>query len=139
MKTAVRYHSLSGNTKKIAKIMAQELGVEAESVGHPLAQPVDILFLGGAVYGGKLHGELLNFIENLPPDTAGKVAVFSTSGGNDDVACTLMKQALAARGFTAADEIFHCPGRFFFFINRGRPSQTDMQAAKAFARDIVTA
>jgi len=49
MKVAVRYQSRGGNTQGVAEIIAQTVGASAEPVTTPLKEPVDILFLGGAV------------------------------------------------------------------------------------------
>ncbi|WP_240143869.1 hypothetical protein [Liquorilactobacillus mali] len=43
----IRYCSKTGNTKKMAELIAEKLGVKAESVATPLSgQVVDILLLG---------------------------------------------------------------------------------------------
>lgn len=45
MKTAIRYFTRSGNTKKLADAIAGAVGVPALTVAEPLREPVDTLFL----------------------------------------------------------------------------------------------
>ena len=53
MNYAVRYYSKSGNTKAVAEAIAKAAGVPAVSVDSAeavLSSPVDVLFIGGALY-----------------------------------------------------------------------------------------
>lgn len=50
MKTAVRYFTMTGNTKKLAEAIAAALDVTAEDLSKPLTEDVDVLFLGSSVY-----------------------------------------------------------------------------------------
>lgn len=84
---AVRYCSKSGNTKKVAKLLGEKLGVEALSVEEPLTGQIDKLYLGGAVHG-KMYPELKKFAQELDPSQIGEVlclelqAVFFSSKKN---------------------------------------------------------
>ena len=80
MKTAVRYYSRTGNTKVIAEAIAPVAGCQAESIEVPLEGVTDILFLGGAVYWGKIPGTLKEYIKSLSPQQVKCVAVFTTAG-----------------------------------------------------------
>jgi flavodoxin len=51
MKIAVIYHSRGGNTKIVAEAIAKAAGVSAEPIHVPLDAPVDLLLIGGGVYG----------------------------------------------------------------------------------------
>ncbi|WP_010077910.1 flavodoxin family protein [Liquorilactobacillus mali] len=78
----IRYCSKTGNTKKMAELIAEKLGVKAESVATPLSgQVVDILLLGGAVHMMSLDKELKEFVKTLDPQQVKKVIMFGTSGG----------------------------------------------------------
>lgn len=50
MKIEIRYFSKTGNTKKLADAIAQELNNEAKELSAPLIEKVDILFLCNSVY-----------------------------------------------------------------------------------------
>ncbi|MDR3138316.1 MAG: hypothetical protein LBT95_01445 [Treponema sp.] len=42
MKIAVRYHSRSGNTKKIAEAIAEAAGADAADCGRPVTEAADL-------------------------------------------------------------------------------------------------
>ena len=50
MRTAVRYYTRGGNTKRLAEAVAQAVGTEALPISTPVDEPVDILFLGNSYY-----------------------------------------------------------------------------------------
>ena len=81
MKTAVRYFSKLGNTKKIAEAIAQGAGVKAVSIADDpkLQEYVDILFLGGAPYANIMAPELKEYAESLKAEQVGRVILFTTS------------------------------------------------------------
>ena len=83
LKVAVRYQSRGGNTKAVAEQIAQQLGVTALSIEHPVEEKVDILFLGGGVYMWDMDKSLKNYIENLENEKIGQIVVFSTTGAMD--------------------------------------------------------
>ena len=62
MKVAVRYHSRTGNTKKVALAIAEALGVDAKDASVPLEEKVDILFLGSAVYAAGVDDAMKAFV-----------------------------------------------------------------------------
>jgi hypothetical protein len=80
---AVRYQSRGGNTKAVAEVISQTLGVIAEPIGEPMNDPVDVLFIGGGVYAFDLDKELKAWLATLKPETVKTVAAFSTAGGMD--------------------------------------------------------
>ena len=64
MKTAVRYDSRSGNTKALAEALARAAKVSAVPVDDPkaaLTEPVDLLFIGGALYAYGLDSHLKTY------------------------------------------------------------------------------
>ena len=46
MKTAVRYYTKTGNTKRLAEAVAGAVGAEALPISVPVTEPVDVLFFG---------------------------------------------------------------------------------------------
>ena len=48
MKTAIRYYSKFGHTRKMAAVVADVTGVEALSIESPITEPVDVLYFGSA-------------------------------------------------------------------------------------------
>lgn len=93
MKTAVRYYSKRGNTKTIAEAIAAGANVAAISVTDEpqLAEPVDILFLGGAPYANIMAKELRTYAEGLQKNTVGRVVLFTTSNWSRRTVLALRK------------------------------------------------
>lgn len=109
MSNAVRYYSRSGKTRQVAQVIAQVVGTEALSVdsaaGH-VSEPVDTLFLGGALYAYGLDKHLETWIDTLDPALVGQVVLFSTSWVSKH-ALALMRKRLDAKGIAVAhDELY---------------------------------
>ena len=135
MTVAVRYQSRKGNTRKIAQAIAEAIGVEALPITEPLDGPVDLLFVGGALYAGGIEPKLEEFLKQLPADKIGKVAVFSTSV-SPKTPLEQVKGILEGKGIAIMGKSFHSPGSFLFF-NRKRPNTQDCEQAAAFAKQIT--
>ena len=65
MKFAVRFYTKTGNTKRLAEAIANELGVEALPLTSPITEPVDILFLGNSYYAFSIDPEVRSFVASL--------------------------------------------------------------------------
>lgn len=106
MKIAVRYHSRGGNTKTLAQAIASAVGVKAEMIGVPFDEPVELLFVGGGVYGGAIKGDidssLRSYLENLEPSVVKSVAAFSTAGVMDGA--KRIASAVKAKGINVHNE-----------------------------------
>lgn len=137
MKVAVFYHSVTGNTAKVAGAMARRLGTEAHEVKDYEGEVgADLLFLGGAVYATCDHGldpVLKDFIARLDPSSVGKAVLFKT--GFDSDAIPRMKALVEGRGIKVYPESFSCPGRFLFF-RLGHPNGADRSRAADFAARV---
>ncbi len=137
MKVKVMYYSKGGNTRKVAEAIAQALGQTAEAVppAYPL-ENVNVLFLGAAVYGGKIDPKMAEFIRTLNSSRVKNVALFGTCGGQDK-ALAEMKGLLKSQGIPVMDDTFLCKGKFFVFINRKHPNAEELKAAQEFAKKVV--
>jgi flavodoxin len=137
MKTAVRYCTRSGNAKKLADAVATAIGSTAESVGVPLSEPVDLLFLGGAVYAGNLDSHLKSFVSALTSGKAKSIAVFNSAASGrsirPDVAALIADDKIIIR-----EEAFSCKGRFLL-ANRGKPDEQNCADAADFAKKVLGA
>lgn len=140
MNIRIFYFSASGNTKKVAEAMAEELGCKAESMetaGSSVS--ADILFLGAAVYATFDHGinpAVSNFISRLDPKKVKKAVLFCT--GFVQTAITTMKDLLGKRNIPVSENSFFCKGKLFVVFNFGHPDRADLVNAKKFARSIVS-
>ena len=129
MKTAVRYFSKLGNTKKIAEAIAQGAGVKAVSIADDpkLQEYVDILFLGGAPYANIMAPELREYAESLKSEQVGRVILFTTSNWSRRTVLALRK-LLSNNGIKVDKEYFYA---HMLHIN-GR-----IEAAREFGKHIT--
>ena len=129
MKTAVRYFSKLGNTKKIAEAIAQGAGVKAVSIADEpkLPEYVDILFLGGAPYANIMAPELREYAESLKAEQVGRVILFTTSNWSRRTVLALRK-LLTNNGIKVDKEYFYA---HMLHIN-GR-----IEAAREFGNHIT--
>ena len=80
MNIEIRYQSRNGNTKAVAETIAKAAGISAESIEKPVDKPVDLLIVGGGIYGWGIDPVLKKFLENLDANTVKSVAAFTTAG-----------------------------------------------------------
>ena len=80
MNIAVRYQSRGGNTRAVAEVIAETVGVKAEPIDMPLDGQIDLLFLGGGVYKWDADEKLLDYLNTLNASNIAKIAPFSTTG-----------------------------------------------------------
>lgn len=135
MTIAVRYHSRSGNTKKVAEAIGKAVGVKAETCSISLDNPVDILFIGGAVYAGGVDSSLHTFIHSLDKSKVSEAVIFSTAALKPSAYSTI-KKLLEQKGIKVSDKEFHCRGQFTV-IHRGRPNDADLKMAAGFAKSVA--
>jgi flavodoxin len=146
MKTVIVYTSVHHqNTEKVAKVIAKELNAELIPVADAKPETLatcDLVGFASGIYFGKHHKTLLQFAETLPPMTQKRAFVFSTSGDGKAKHHAALKEKLENRGFSIVDE-FSCKGwdtvgplKLFGGINKGKPDEEDLAAARAFAQGL---
>lgn len=82
MSVAIRYQSRGGHVKEMAEIISDGVGVEPISIDDPRApitEPVDILFIGGALYKFKLDPGMEDYLASIPEGMVRKAIVFGSS------------------------------------------------------------
>lgn len=139
MNIKVVYHSMTGNTKKIAEAIGQAVEVLPENASDftlSTDEPVDLLFIGDGIYAGKPDKSISELIDKLDKNTVKNAAVFATYGGQPSIGNTI-KTLLTDKGINVIGEPFTCKGKAWIFINRKYPSDEDLKSAKAFATSIV--
>lgn len=130
MKTAVRFYSRSGNTKAIAEAIAKAADVPAVSVDSTdagISEPVDVLFIGGALYAYGLDKHLNEYLKTLKKTDAKKAVVFSTSWLSKH-SLDLLKKGLSEAGIPVEEESFYV---------RSKPSQKQLEEAGVFAEKFL--
>jgi len=131
----VVYASRGGNTKKVAGAVAKGASAKAVSVEEAnLTEPVDILFVGGSIYAGKIDGKLRDFLSGLKKDQVKRVAVFGTAAGKKS-ALPEVKEILNPKGISVIGDAFQCKGKFLM-VNSGHPNADDLKQAEAFAKRV---
>ena len=136
MKTAVIYRSMTGHSKKIARAIGAELGVEAQKVKKkkPQLAGVDLAFLVGGIYSGKSLPQMLDFANTLTPAMVARVALV-TSSAMDKVGQDQVRAILTANQIPVIDE-YRCRGNFLLY-KMGHPNKKEIAGAVAFARGLV--
>lgn len=132
MKFAVRYYTKTGNTKRLAEAVANELGVEALPISEGLNEQADILFLGNSYYAFTIDPEVRSFIAGLSKDKVGKIVNFGSAALLNSTYKKVKAEA-AKVGIPVDEKEFHCKGEFKA-LHKGRPNKDDLKAAREFAR-----
>lgn len=135
MKIAIRYHSVSGNTKKLAASISSVIGVEAKPVSEPLREDVDILFLGTAPHAFDVDDEVKAFINDISV-SVGKAVIFSTSAAVKSIR-KYVEKLFVEKKISLVKEEFSCRGSFGL-LHKGRPNEQDRRAAADFAAKIIS-
>ncbi len=143
MQALIVYASLTGNTRRVARALAEELSCPAVDVrkrGDLELASVELLLVGDGVYGGRPSRAMARFLQALPRLEGLRAAVFGTYGAKPSQLPRLV-ELLRARGAQVVGE-FACPGRDWFalgLLRRGRPNARDLARARAFARRLSSA
>ncbi|MGY4706817.1 flavodoxin family protein [Candidatus Bipolaricaulota sp. J31] len=141
MEVRVIYASLTGNTARVARAIADALGVDPEDIRD--LRPRDLsdaglLFVGDGVYGRKPSRRMVRFLSSLPEIRGTAAAVFGTYGARPSQ-LPVLKRLLTKKGAEVVGE-FACPGKDWFtlgLLRRGRPNEADLERARAFAVEIA--
>ena len=135
MNIAVRYYTKTGNTKRLAEAVANAVGVEALPISEPVAEPVDILFLGNSYYAFSIDPEVREFVASLDKKKVGKIVNFGSAAMLNSTFKKVKAEADKV-GITMDEREFHCKGEFKG-LHKGRPNEDDLSAAAEFAKAIV--
>ena len=132
MTYAVRYYTKTGNTKKLAQAIADELGVEALPLSEPVNEAVDYLFLGNSYYAFNIDPEVRDFVASLDKEKVGRIVNFGSAAMLNST-YKKVKEVADKAGVAMDEKEFHCKGEFKIF-HKGRPNEEDLKAAADFAK-----
>ena len=135
MNIAVRYYTKTGNTKRLAEAVANAVGVEALPISEPVAEPVDILFLGNSYYAFSIDPEVREFVASLDKEKVGKIVNFGSAAMLNSTFKKVKAEADKV-GIPMDEREFHCKGEFKG-LHKGRPNEDDLSTAAKFAKTIV--
>jgi len=145
----VVYSSGSGNTKKIAIGIAEELKCEIVDLAEVEIKKIDLenvdtIFLGSGVYCGKLHknviefAKTLNFIDSFK-GTHKNITFFVTwlgRGKSDAIAINNCEKLMDSKNIEILEDHFECYGESFKFFKKGHPDESDIKNAQKWANNI---
>ncbi len=134
MTFAVRYFTQTGNTKRLAEAIAKELGVEALPINVPITEKVDVLLLGNSYYAFTIAPEVRDFVAGLSRERVGKIVNFGTAAMMKST-YKKVRAVASSVAIPVLDKEFHCKGEFKG-MNKGRPNEDDLNAARMFARNL---
>jgi flavodoxin I len=134
----VIYYSMTGNTKKVAEVIAAELDVSAEDVKTKGELAEDSFLLLGSGNYFPLPGRGFKKLVASNDFDGRKVALFGTSGGGKGREVEALEKMVTAKGAKVMGK-FHCTGKMLFFINRKHPDKKDLKNARKFARKLKKA
>ena len=131
-KVAVRYYTKTGNTKKLAEAIAGALGVQALPISEPVAEAVDVLFLGNSYYAFTIDPEVRAFVRSLDKNRIGRIVNFGSAAMLNSTYKKVKAEADRV-GIPMDEREFHCKGEFKG-LHKGRPNAEDIEAAVEFAK-----
>lgn len=161
MKVMIVYMSLSGNTKKIAEAIYQELQGEKELNTFDQVDTLegyDLVFVGFPMHGFGIPEEGRDFLENHCQDR--NIALFVTHGAPEnspELQPWLDKFTAAASGADVID-MFNCQGELAQYVvdallksdnprhhdyakaaptTKGQPDTSRVERARVFAREVL--
>ncbi len=135
MKTAIRYYSKFGHTRKMAAVVAEETGAEPLTIESPVTEPVDVLYLGSAVYAAVVDWRVKKFIKTLSPEKVKRVICFS-SAAIIESNYPKVRAMLEAQGITVDDRQFTCRGSMGP-VKAGHPNQEDLENLRRFIKSTI--
>lgn len=145
MNCLIVYSSMTGNTRKIAEAIKEELNcrivyLDNGSIKTTDLNDIDLVFIGSGVYGGQLHKNIISFVQNLDVSKKIKFAFFTTwfgRGNSDRDAIEKCKCILQSNNHEVYDDYFKCYGRCFGIFRRNHPNKEELNRAKMWARNII--
>lgn len=145
------YFSATGTTKKviesIAATIAEKLGAEHGAYDFTLPGarkepltfgPDDLVVFGTPVYAGRVPNVLLKYLETIKGNGAIGIPVVLYGNRDYDDALIELRDILEKGGLhTAAAAAFIGEHSFSYLLAKGRPDETDMEAARVFAGKVA--
>ena len=134
MNIEVRYFSKTGNSKKLAVAIGEELEKEALDITNDLDKEVDILFICNAIYWAGIDSKVKKFIKENASKI--KLLVNVSNAGIKKSSYKGMKKLAKKNNIKISDKEFHCPGSFMG-MHKNRPNDEDLLALRGFVKEVI--
>lgn len=136
MNVRVLYFSTTGHSKKIAKAVAESIGVQAEDIKeNPILNSTDLLFVASGIYGGQPDPKLLSYFDQFSSDQIKKVALLTSSAGKKTKQVAL-RNKLNEKGIAVLENEFTCQGAFLV-VGLTHPNAQDLSDAVTFSKKLL--
>ncbi|MCR5307501.1 MAG: flavodoxin [bacterium] len=134
MNIEVRYYSKTGNSKKLAMAIGEELEKEALDITNNLDKDVDILFICNAIYWAGIDFNVKKYIN----ENASKIRLLVniSTAGIKKSSYKKMKKLAKKNNIKISDKEFHVPGRFMG-MHKNRPNDDDLLALREFVKGVI--
>jgi flavodoxin len=156
LKPIVLFSTIGGNTEKVAREIASELGCQCVKITEGFDSSTldlndfEMVFVGTGYYWGNPNAALLKCLKEMNLKDSRKFALFMTRfgrGKSEDV-FNKIKMAVEAKGQIMLDNFYEClgEGRTAFWSGmgrlighdaRGHPNAEELSAARKWAKEIV--
>ena len=133
----VIYLSKTGNTRKLAEVIAAELETSAEDVKTKDKLSKDSFVLLGSGCYFPMPGRGFKKFINSNDFNGRNVALFGTSGSGKGDEVKALEKIVTAKGAKVMGK-FYCKGKFLFF-HRKHPTPEDLENARKFAGEMKKA
>lgn len=144
LKPIVIYYSKTGNTKKVARAIAESLETKAIDIQKVKnVWEYNLIVIGTPVHGSKPSKTVRKFLETLPKSKGKYGGAFCTMMRiGDKKTINYIKKKMIEKDIDFLDG-FSVKGqsRLFGFIgpriiNRGKPDEEDLEKAKEFGKEL---
>jgi flavodoxin len=130
----VVYFSRSGNTKKVAEAIADELGVKAKDIKTAGAPPADaFVFLGTGCYGAMLPAHIARYMNRFR-FSGRKITLFTTSAFGAVAERSMIEKQIRDKGADITAN-FQCTGQWLT-MKKDHPNGKELESAREFARSL---
>ncbi len=131
----VVYFSRTGNTRKVAEAIADELGVTARNIkAIDKLSPDSFVFLGTGCYGAVLPKDITIFLKRNQ-FKGRKIALFTTSCFGSVSERSLLEKQIGNQGTEITDN-FYCLGHWMT-LKKSHPNQQELENARSYARIVA--
>lgn len=134
MNIEVRYYSKTGNSKKMALAISEELEKDALDITNNLEKDVDILFICNAIYWAGIDSKVKEFIKNNASKI--KLLVNISTTGIKKSSYKAMKKIAKKNNIKLSSKEFHVKGSFMG-MHKNRPNSSDLLALKEFVKGVI--